>query len=520
MQDTEHGSVPETAVVAVRAALSGGRPAEARAQATEALERYGPDPALYTLLGRAHAAEDEDDHDDAAERAYRRGLEAFPDDLGLLTAYAELCLDADPLDRPGRHARGSRLTARITELAPGSPQAAQLDQQARGRIIVLRGPDAPTAALTAHIQRHDVRAALATAPDLPAAAHLAQEEAFRFPYDRRLAIRAETLTALTRPGGRLLLAHVRAPLATLLTVSVVAAVALVTRYAVPLPEWTGLVPLLLFAPGMALRTLEHGARTRALSRLLPPPDDEPLPDSPLPPPPALGLAELGTSLAVFALALGAGFTPLLWTTPEDPVYPHYTATAPKTFRGAPLLSALPEVDDVDSDMAAMGTPDIDEGQAFTFIYGTLEETAANNGPAAYVMGSTGDWHDAPTNAVKDFQMTLSQSDSTINRVWDPAPGSLGGRMHCVAYATDAEAPGSHVACTWLDRGSMGTVVMNEPALDDDTAAASARALREAILHEQPSDGARASGRHLCAAIRADAQATTVCPGPAGSVRGG
>lgn len=509
MRDTEHESVPETtvetaaeatvetAVEAVRSALSGGRPAAARALASEALERYGPDPALCTLLGRAHAAEDEDDHDDEAERAYRQGLETFPDDLGLLTAYAELCLASDALDRPGRHARGPVLAARIAELAPGSPQAAQVAGLARGEIMSVPLASTPPAAAVAHIQRHDVRAAVAAAPGLTEAARLAEEQAFRHPYDQRLAVRAETLTALARPGGRLLLAHVRAPLLTLLTVSVLAAAAFVARHAIPLPEWTGVIPLLLFAPGVVLRLLEHGARTRGLARVMPPPADGPLPESPLPPPPAHSTAELATTLTVFTLALGAGLAPLLWTAPQDSGYPHYTVTAPETFRGAPLFSAVPAVDGIDSDMASMWTRTAapEDATMFAFVYGTPLDTADSGDMAAFVVGATGDWHTAPANTVKGFQLGLSESDSTINSTWDPAPGALGGHLHCVAYATDAEAPGSHVACSWLDRGSMGSVVMNEPGLDHETAAAAARDVREAILHEEPPGATQAARRH-------------------------
>ncbi|MET9293385.1 hypothetical protein [Streptomyces sp. NPDC003077] len=81
--------------------------------------------ALHCRLGRAHAAEDDEDHDAEAERAYRAGLSLAPDDLDLLAAYAELCIAADSFGHPGRAAHAPKLLARIEELAPTSSQAAR-----------------------------------------------------------------------------------------------------------------------------------------------------------------------------------------------------------------------------------------------------------------------------------------------------------------------------------------------------------------------------------------------------------
>lgn len=88
----------------------------------------GPTAVLYRWLGQAHAAEDEDDHDAEAERAYRSGLALAPDDLGLLVCYLELCLRADAFDYPVRAGRVATLRARIDELAPdGSPESRRVD---------------------------------------------------------------------------------------------------------------------------------------------------------------------------------------------------------------------------------------------------------------------------------------------------------------------------------------------------------------------------------------------------------
>ncbi|MFI6611314.1 hypothetical protein [Streptomyces sp. NPDC050507] len=501
MQDTDHDKSPEeapeaasaqeaaAAAEAIQAALSGRRPADARARATAALERYGPDPLLYTLLGRAHVAENEDDHDDAAERAYRRGLDAFPDDLGLLTAYAELCLESDALDRPGRHARGPVLAARITELAPGSPQAVHVDRHARGEIMVLPGSGALPKATAAHIQRHDVRAALADAPDLAEAARLAEEQAAEYPYDERLAVRAETLTALARPGRRLFLAHVRAPLATLLTVTAIAATLTITRAAFHLSGWMSVIAFLLYVPGMALRSLERGAHTRGVDRLLAPPDAANPPESPLPPPPAFGSRQLAVNLAVLTVIACAAASPLLWpSSPASTDYPRYTATPPPTLLGAPLLTA---VDVADEGTLAMWTETF--GGSFSYAYGTAQQLADNGDqPFAFVYGGLGDLRDAPSDLVKGYEQGLADSESTIDAIWDAPPGARGGRLRCVSYATDLEDAGAHTACSWADRGSLGAVVMNKPGLDHDTAAETARTTRDAILHEDTSGTTEAS----------------------------
>ncbi|MGQ4361640.1 hypothetical protein [Streptomyces sp. SAS_272] len=130
-----------------------------RKLAESGLEELGPDPVLYRWLGLAHAAEDEDDHDAEAEKAYRAGLAQRPDDLGLLVSYLELCLRADAWTYPGRSARAGSLKERIALLAPaGSPEAALVEdalaragrgywQDARERAASAR---AERAALTSH----------------------------------------------------------------------------------------------------------------------------------------------------------------------------------------------------------------------------------------------------------------------------------------------------------------------------------------------------------------------------------
>ncbi|WP_405638021.1 hypothetical protein OG543_26355 [Streptomyces sp. NBC_01178] len=167
-----------------------------RKAAESGLEELGADPVLYRWLGLAHAAEDDDDHDDAAEDAYESGLAQWPDDLGLLVCYFELCLRSDAWTYPGRAARADRLKERIAVLAPpGSPEAERVEaalgwagrgywQDVREKTAAAR---ADRAALTSH--HADVADALeqggpAPAPpeDLRAAAVVAAVESLSGPW--------------------------------------------------------------------------------------------------------------------------------------------------------------------------------------------------------------------------------------------------------------------------------------------------------------------------------------------------
>ena len=102
--------------------LAGGNAAVRRA-AQEGLDELGPRPDLYCWLALGHAVEDDDDHDDRAEEAFRAGLGLDADHLGLLAGYAELCLRADAFEYPGRAARASVLSRRLKEPAPESAEA-------------------------------------------------------------------------------------------------------------------------------------------------------------------------------------------------------------------------------------------------------------------------------------------------------------------------------------------------------------------------------------------------------------
>lgn len=340
-----------------------------------------------------------------------------------------------------------------------------------------RPADPRARATAAHTQRHDVRAALAAAPNLAEAARLAEEQALEYPYDQRLATRAETLTDLNRPGRHLLLAHVRAPLATLLTVTAIASALTITRAALHLPDWVSAIAVLLFVPELALISLERRAQARGLARLQSPPDETDLPKSPLPPPPALTSRQVAVQLAVLCVLLCSAASPLLWPSPENSDYPRYTPTAPATLLGAPLLSAT---DGTGQGTPAMWTETFDN--SFLYLYGTPDRMTDDGAePSAYVFGGIGDLHDAPADLIEGYEGGLAGTESTIDATWDAPPGARGGRLHCVSYATESEDAGAHSACTWLDRGSLGVVVMNEPGLDHDTAAETARSTRDVIL---------------------------------------
>ncbi|MEV7723825.1 hypothetical protein AB0P15_03710 [Streptomyces sp. NPDC087917] len=110
--------------------------AHVRRTAREGLAEEGAGPALHRWLGVAHAAEDDDEHDIEAERAFEAGLAQWPDDLGLLVSYEELCRRADGWAHPMRVRRGTELRARIAELAP--PGSA-----ARERVDAVMGLDGP-----------------------------------------------------------------------------------------------------------------------------------------------------------------------------------------------------------------------------------------------------------------------------------------------------------------------------------------------------------------------------------------
>ncbi|THA77670.1 hypothetical protein E6R60_09050 [Streptomyces sp. A0642] len=493
----------ESAAERAQAALLGGRLAAARGAAEGALKQCGPSPALYAVLGRAHAAEDEDDHDDRAETVYRSGLAAFPDDPDLLAGYAELCLRSDPFDRPARHGRGPGLVERLREVAPGSPQALRLEQAAadRGRPSSGTGIRPPS---PSRVQRHDVRETVRTTSNLAAAARGAQEQSGREPYDLRLAVRAETLAVLARPGRGLLVRILMAPLLSLPLGAVLVSAIVLARPAFHLPAWVPLLGLVVCLPYVVLSLMLRGARKRAELRG---PATAPIADrtkemdaapagaaenapgsdggpqhrpnvqvSPCPPPPDAAprrhrVVALTSAAVVVASVTGS----LLWSNAQYRSYPRYTTSAPASFRGAPLLTGHPVQALLESTMATEWSTG--DGRTFSYAYGRSPQALV---PATLVFGATGDFHEASADVARFFEEGLRFAGNTPTHAWTADAGRLGGWLRCVTYA--GPLGDASTACSWADKGGLATVVLNETGLSHEAAASSTRSLLATLLH--------------------------------------
>ncbi|MFG3135593.1 hypothetical protein ACGFZA_05130 [Streptomyces sp. NPDC048211] len=185
--------------------LAGGLGAVRRA-ARQGIDEVGPHADLYCWLALAHASEDEDDHDTEAERAFREGLALEADHLGLLAGYGELCLRSDAFEYPGRAKRAVQLTRRLEELAPDSAQNAQLRRAHRwaGRSywedLRMAAAEGAVKRQAVEAQAGDVADALRTQNMEGARAQAAAATRAR-PEDRRAAVLAATLDALSGPGN-------------------------------------------------------------------------------------------------------------------------------------------------------------------------------------------------------------------------------------------------------------------------------------------------------------------------------
>ncbi|MFD6986648.1 hypothetical protein ACFWAX_39170, partial [Streptomyces sp. NPDC059956] len=210
-QDTPTDEGVDGARATSRALFTARRLDAARQAARRGLEAYGPDAELSLLLALAHVAEDDDEEDDRAEQIYRDALEVFPDHLGLLAGYAELCLHSDFQDRPARNTRGPALAARVAELAPGSPEALRVARVRSAPWLTAAGERVARRPRVARTQMFDLRQALATGHGVRAAAEQARADSGQRPDDARRAMLAEALEVLNRPGRVVLLPLVRKP---------------------------------------------------------------------------------------------------------------------------------------------------------------------------------------------------------------------------------------------------------------------------------------------------------------------
>ncbi|MFG2721726.1 hypothetical protein ACGFW5_26070 [Streptomyces sp. NPDC048416] len=453
--------------------LRAGRFAEARRAARDALTAEGPEARLFLVLGRAHAAENDDDHDDRAEAAYRDGLDAFPDDLDLLAAYAELCLAADYLDRPARHRRGPELAARIRELAPGSPQALRVERGGSGS----RGPKPPS---VSRAQLHDARLVLAAVGDPASAAARARDQAGSRPGDDRLAVLAATLTALARPGRAPLRWMVRAPLSTALLRAAWCITVLLAVPALHLPWWSRLAVFALLPLTLPLNALLRRARARAAARPpAPPADATAAPAFPtLPPVPAYTPRERVTAVVVLVAVVATGVLSGIWSYRQYAAYPRYTVSAPDRLLGLPRQDASPALARIESAVS----PDLTDGtgRTFAYVYGPDPDQ-----PALMMWGATGDFHDAPADAAATIEQAMDATGHPARAIWKADPGGLGGSMRCVSYEV-GNAP--MAICAWVDKGSIGAVYFADEGQTHEASARLARSAREAVMHRGTGDG--------------------------------
>ncbi|MEV5162208.1 MULTISPECIES: hypothetical protein [unclassified Streptomyces] len=250
--------------------LAGGHAAVRRA-AQEGLDELGPQADLYCWLALGHAVEDDDDHDDRAEEAFRAGLALDADHLGLLAGYAELCLRADSFEHPGRAARAVDLSRRLKELAP---QSAEAEQLAAAERWARRGywEDIRMKAAVRAVEGRDTEAqARALSQDLAQGGGAVTPEAGIV--DRDTAVRAATMAALSGPWNapvRVLGRHRTVAWSTcfvlcFLTNTLLRQTGVVTSFSVW--GWIWLVPLLLvdrrFAAVRKEAEADHVARLEA-----------------------------------------------------------------------------------------------------------------------------------------------------------------------------------------------------------------------------------------------------------------
>ncbi|MEU8763857.1 hypothetical protein [Streptomyces sp. NPDC048659] len=468
-------AVRDHARARVDALIAAGALAEARALARRALDADGPDAALFLALARAHLAEDADDHDDAAERVYREGLDAFPDHIALLAAYAELCVRTDAIDRPARHNRGPALLARLRELAPDSPEL--LRAETAGDSVV---PGAKTGAAAYRVQSFDAVRAFADAPTPAAAAARAAHWSKAAPHDTRLAVLAETTATLAvgPPWARLLL---RRGLELRIAAALVAALLIVLRLTalpgLPYGLPTALV-LVAGLPSMILRKRLREARTRAAGRLaaaVPRTEAEPtdLRHPELPPVPRVTRREYVFSAIALAILLGVGGVSYA----ASLAYPRYELVEHDTFRGLKGYLLREEFD-------PLGSVPWDESQASTArMY--LPDDAGPGAAAEYLVAvTTGDFHAMDESFVDGDAVGLvpggADGIGVVQDDWRAGSGPYAGWMRCFRY-TEVRTGTPRALCVWGDKGSVGMVLFTAKGQSREEVERSARTIGAAFF---------------------------------------
>ncbi|MFJ9434298.1 hypothetical protein ACIRQY_32210 [Streptomyces sp. NPDC101490] len=434
--------------------VAAGRVAEARSVARDALDADGPDAGLFLALARAHMSEDDDDHDDEAEQVFREGLDSFPDDVGLLGGYAELCVRTDALDRPGRHARGPALLARLREVAPYAPEVRRAE--AAGSSV---STHTRSGASARRVQSFDAARAFAGAATPQAAAAQCARWADSAPSDPRLAVLAETTGALAAPGrtgSRLLLRRgleyrfaVSAAVAVLVALRITVAPAV--PYGVPIA-----LGLLAGLPLLRLRSRLRAARERADARLATAvPDGEAVAGSDafgppeLPPVPRATPREYvfaGGGLALLVMVGGAAYASSL-------AYPRYDIVTHESYLGLEGHVLREEYGPFTA------IPDDKRGQSTVQVY--VPEGAAPDTPAEYLVAvTTGDFHEMRESYLGDGTDLMgvdTQGAGSIHDIWRAEGGPHGSWMRCLRY-TETASGTLRGMCLWADKGSLGMVL--------------------------------------------------------------
>ncbi|MCX4985961.1 hypothetical protein [Streptomyces sp. NBC_00572] len=467
----------------VDALVSVGRPAEARATARTALETAGTDAGLFLALARAHVAEDDDDHDDAAERVFREGLDTFPHDIGLLAGYAELCARTDALDRPGRHARGPVLLARLRELAPHSPEL--LRAETAGSSVSVNDKNS---ASVRRVQSFDAARAFASAPTPQAAAAQAAQWAAVAPHVLRLAVLAETTAVLAAAGRtwpRLLLRRgLEYRLATGVVVAALIVLRLTVLPALPYGVAAG-AGLLLGLPFISLRRQLRTARERAAERMAATVTEAESGDEAgvgadgveapeLPPVPRVTPREYIFAGAGLALLLGIGVTAYA----SSLTYPRYDIVAHDTFRGLQGFDLREEFDPFGA------VPDSEKEGSTARVY--VAEDAAPDAAAEYLVAvTTGDFHEMRESYVYDGGPVPKETERVgiVHDTWRAGAGPHGSWMQCRRY-TEVATGTLRAMCVWGDKGSIGMVLFtaadkNRDAVEDTARSVGADFLRPA-----------------------------------------